>query len=47
MVSRKVLQPEPMLTGEQILQKKLDDVNAMLKKMDLSKLSNRPSASKE
>lgn len=31
----------PRLTGEQIVQKKLDDVNAVLKRMDLSKLTNR------
>lgn len=49
MVNRKILKPkpEPRLTGEQIVKKKLDGVNPMLKRMDLSKLSNKPSASKE
>lgn len=34
------------LTGEQIVQKKLDEVNAVLKKMDLSGLINRRTKNK-
>jgi hypothetical protein len=34
-------------SGELIVQKKLDDVNAMLKKMDLSQLINKPSPGRE
>ncbi len=33
--------PEQKLTGEQIVQKKLDEANAMLRKMDFSKLPQR------
>lgn len=38
--------PVIKLTGERIVQKKLDDVNAVLKKMDLSGLTNRRTQSK-
>jgi hypothetical protein len=34
---------EPRLTGEQIIQKKLDEVNEMLQKTDLSRIiGNQP-----
>lgn len=34
-------EPEKKLTGEQIVQKKLDEANVMLRKMDFSKLPQR------
>ncbi|WP_159470872.1 hypothetical protein [Dyadobacter sp. 3J3] len=37
----KKIEPIQKLTGEQIVQKKLDEANAMLRKMDFSKLPQR------
>ena len=47
MKTKKSLKPEIRLTGEQIVQKKLDEMNAMLKKTDLSKLPGRTEAKQD
>ncbi|MCF0039420.1 hypothetical protein [Dyadobacter fanqingshengii] len=44
MKSKKQYQPEKQLNGEQIVEKKLMEMNELLSKVDLSKLPKRQSA---
>ena len=47
MKTKKAVTATPRLTGEQIVNKKLKEMNELLKGIDLSKLPKRPDANKD